>query len=255
MEKIRLKSENDIEYLKKSGKILANILNILKKETREGVSLSFLDKLAYDLIIKADSKPAFLGYKSEGSKKSYPASICTSLNSQIVHGLPSGYVLKNGDVLKIDLGVNYKGYFTDAAITVGIGEISKNAKKLIATTEKALNSGIKECKPGNSLGDIGFAIEKLTHERGFFVIKGLTGHGTGFELHEDPTVYNYGKKKEGLKLVPGLVLAIEPMLSSGSSDIVQLKDDSFATKDGSLSAHFEHSVLVTHNSPIILTKL
>lgn len=255
MGKIKLKNEEDIEYLKKSGKISASILGILKNEAREGVSLKHLDGLAYDLIIKAGAKPAFLGYKSEGLDKPFPASICTSLNDQIVHGLPTKYFLQNGDVLKIDLGVNYKGYFTDSALTVGIGEISKTAKKLISVTEDALNSAVRLCRPGNTLGDIGCVVEKTARKNGFYVIRGLTGHGTGFELHEDPTVYNYGRKNEGFKLQPGLVLAIEPMLSSGSADIMQLEDESFVTKDNSLSAHFEHSIVITQNEPVILTKI
>ncbi len=251
---IKLKSESDLEFLKVSGRILASTLFFLKETAKEGVTLKFLDELAHKSLKEAGATPAFLGYKSEGAGRPYPASICTSLNQQIVHGLPINYSLQSGDILKIDLGVNYNGYFTDAAVTVGIGQISKEASKLISVTELALHKAIAECSPGKRLGDIGWIIEKITEGAGFSVVRGLTGHGTGFELHEDPTVYNFGKRGEGIELKAGLVLAIEPMINIGSGEIKQQKDDSFATKDGSLNAHFEHTVAITKNGPLILTK-
>ena len=252
---IKLKSERDLEFLKVSGQILASTLAVLKSAAKEDVTLKFLDNLARNLLKEADATPAFLDYKSEGASKPYQAAICTSLNEQIVHGLPTEYKLKNGDVLKIDLGVNYKGYFTDAAVTIGIGQISEEARKLIAVTEKALYKAIEECRLGKHLGDIGWIIEKIAREDDFSVVRGLTGHGTGFELHEDPTVYNFGKRGEGCELKEGLVLAIEPMTSVGSGETKQQNDESFVTKDGSLSAHFEHTVAVTRKGPLILTKL
>lgn len=250
---VRLKNERDFEFLRVSGKILGDILNELSKTADIGVKLSELDKLARSLIKKTEARPAFLGYKSESAQKPYPAVICTSVNDQVVHGLPNDYILKSGDVLKIDLGINYKGYFTDAAVTVGIGIITTEVKKLISATREALTNGIYASKSGDYLGNIGWIIEKTAEKFGLSVIDGLTGHGTGFELHEDPIVYNYGQKKQGIKLVPGLVLAIEPMFSVGASKTEQQSDGTFITSDGSLSAHFEQTVVITKNEPEILT--
>ncbi|MEK7629777.1 MAG: type I methionyl aminopeptidase [Patescibacteria group bacterium] len=257
---IKLKTEKDLVFLRKSGKILSSILNILASEAKEGVALIELDLKARKLLKDAGAKAAFLDYRPAGAAKAYPAAICASVNDVIVHGLPNEYVLKSGDVLKIDFGVNYsprggagKGYFTDSALTVGIGNISKEALHLIEATKNSLAEAIKVCKPGNHLGDIGFAIESVVKKEGFKVVHGLTGHGVGFKLHEDPTILNYGKRGEGIMLTPGMVLAIEPMVAIGSSEIIQQKDDSFATADHSLSAHFEHTVAITDNGTEILT--
>ncbi|MDI6734045.1 MAG: type I methionyl aminopeptidase [Patescibacteria group bacterium] len=251
---IRLKSENDLKFLRISGKILSEILKKIEKEIKEGAKLSYLDKLARELSEKAGAKPAFSGYYPEGASKPYSAAICASINEVVVHGIPNNYVIQNGDLVKIDFGINYQGYFTDAAITVGAGDISKDAKRLINITKKSLKEAIKTCKPGKYLGDIGFAIENAVKKEKFHIIQSLTGHGVGFELHEDPTIYNYGKKGDGMELKPGLVLAIEPMVSIGSSQIVQRNDDSFMTADGSLSAHFEHTVAITDGGCEVLTK-
>ncbi|MCP6720395.1 MAG: type I methionyl aminopeptidase [Patescibacteria group bacterium] len=250
---IRLKKENDLRVLRTSGRILASVLQKLEEETKEGIELIYLDKLARRLIKKAGAKPAFLGYKPEGGTKLYPAAICTSVNEQIVHCLPSEYVLRKGDVLKIDFGVDYQGYITDSAVTVGIGELTGKAKELVDITKETLEKAIEECRPGKHTGDIGWMIEKTVKGAGFHVIKNLTGHGVGFELHEDPTVYNYGNRGEGVKLVPGLVLAIEPMVSVSSSRVMQKSDDSYVTEDGSLSAHFEHTIAITESGPEVLT--
>ena len=250
---VRLKSEKDLEGLRKSGEILSLILKKLKAEVKAGVRLIFFDELARKLLKEAGAKSAFLGYRPAGAKSAFPAAICASVNAQIVHGIPSEYVLKDGDILKIDFGVNYEGYFTDAAFTIGIGKISKDAQELIKNTEEALKKAIKMCLPGNHLGDIGWQIENTVKKKGFKVVNGLTGHGTGFALHEDPYVFNYGRRGEGMVLEPGLVLAIEPMVALGSGDIKQAKDDSFFTADGSLSAHFEKTIAITKNSPEIIT--
>ncbi|MDO8557373.1 MAG: type I methionyl aminopeptidase [Candidatus Jorgensenbacteria bacterium] len=250
---VTIKKEKDIAGLRVSGKILASVLRALKDLAKEGVALIDLEMKARELIRAAGAKPAFLGYMPDGSDKPFPAAICASLNETVVHGIPTKRILKSGDVFKIDLGVNYRGYFTDAAVTVGIGKITGEARELIRATEEALRNAIKACRAGNHIGDIGFEIEKETKRRGFKVIRGLTGHGVGFAVHEDPTVYNYGRKGEGLVLKPGLVLALEPMLSAGSSDVIQNDDESFATQDGSLTAHFEHTVLITYGEPEILT--
>jgi len=250
---IYLKKEKDIELLKISGKILADVLHILEKNAKEGTRLSDLDTLTREEIEKRGGSPSFLGYQPEGAKTPYPASICASINEQIVHGLPNARILKKGDVLKIDLGVTYKGMITDAAITKIIGSAGKDADRLLSTTKKALNAAIKECKPGNTLGDIGCAIMETAQKGDCTVIDGLTGHGVGFYLHEDPTVWNYGQRGQGMKLVPGLVIAIEPMLSLGSMHIRQEKDDSYVTKDKSLSAQFEKTIAITKDGHIVLT--
>ncbi|MFA6407496.1 MAG: type I methionyl aminopeptidase [Candidatus Paceibacterota bacterium] len=250
---VRLKSEKDLELLRISGRILAATLRALSKEVKAGVILSNLDKKAKELILKEGATPTFLGYTPEGATKAYAASICASVNETIVHGLPGKYILKEGDIISIDLGVTYKGYVTDGAVTVGVGNISEEARALLRVTHEALQNGIEECIPGKHLGDIGYAIEKTAQIGKFRVIQGLTGHGVGFALHEDPSVFNYGKRGEGMKLVPGLVIAIEPMFSVKSPYIQQKKDDSFATKDGSLSAHFEHTVVITEEGFEVLT--
>jgi len=249
---IKLKNENDLKFLRISGRILGAILKAIEKKIKEGVKLSYLDRYARELTEKAGAKPAFLGYRPEGASKPYPAAICASLNEVVVHGIPNDYVIKNGDLVKIDFGVNYKGYFTDAPITVGVGDISKDARRLINTTKESLKEAIKVCRSGMHLGDIGFVIENTVKKENFHVIRGLTGHGVGFELHEDPIVYNYGKKGSGIELKPGLVLALEPMVSVGSSLIVQKDDDSFVTADKSLSAHFEHTVAIVNGGSEIL---
>ncbi len=195
-----------------------------------------------------------MGYRPEGGARAFPSAICASLNDVVVHGVPSRRMLKNGDLLKIDIGVNYKGYITDGAVTVPVGTISKDAKRLVETTNTALKKAISECRSGKKLGDIGYAVESVARKGKCSVIRGLTGHGVGFELHEDPTVLNFGKKGTGMPLEEGLVLAIEPMLSLGSPDIIQLRDESYGTSDGSLSAHFEHTIAITENGPEVLTR-
>lgn len=248
-----LKTKTEIEMMAEGGKILAQARDRLAKEAKEGVSLKELDSLAEKLIREAGALPAFLGYRPGGSEKPYPASICASVNEVIVHGLPTKYKLKSGDILKIDLGVFYKGSYTDTAVTVGIGQISSEAEKLIVATKKCLELAIKNCQLGKTIGDIGFIINKCARSQGFKVIKGLTGHGIGKKLHEEPIVYNEGREKMGPRLIPGMVLAIEPMLSMGDPEIIQLEDESYATRDGSLSAQFEHTVAITKNGPHILT--
>lgn len=247
------KTERDLEGLRASGRILAIVLNNLREEAHEGVRLLYLDELARELLKSAGAKPAFLGYKGESSRKPYPAAICTSLNDQIVHGLPTNYVLKEGDVLKIDLGADYQGYITDAAVTLAIGKIGAVAEKLISATQTALHEAIKVCKLGNHTGDIGWVIEQTVKNYGFSVVKNLTGHGVGFALHEEPTVYNYGERNTGVLLQAGMVLAVEPMVSAGLGETVDNPDGSFSTKDKSLSAHFEKTVAITESGPEILT--
>lgn len=251
---IKLKTSRDIEFLRESGKILAGILRALQEKSKEGTRLFWLDKLARELLEKEKARAAFLGYKQDRNSRPFPAAICASVNEQVVHGIPLDYILKSGDILKIDIGVDYRGYITDAAVTIPIGVVSKTAEQLIRVTRESLDRAISECVVGNFVGDIGFAIEEYVRLNGFNVIRELTGHGVGFGLHEDPTVYNFGKKGEGMELKPGLVLALEPMVSAGSDEVEELLDGSFVTKDGSLSAHFEHTVAITENGLEILTQ-
>lgn len=250
---IKLKTPKDIGFLRESGRILSGVLRALREKAKEGTRLFWLGELARELLEKEKASAAFLGYRQDKNSKPFPAAICASVNEQIVHGIPLDYILKGGDVLKIDMGVNYKGYITDAAVTIPIGAVSKTAEQLILVTKESLDKAIMECVPGKFIGDIGFVIEECVRLNGFKIIRGLTGHGVGFELHEDPTVYNFGKRREGEELKPGLVLALEPMVSAGSDDVEELLDGSFVTRDGSLSAHFEHTVAVTENGPEILT--
>lgn len=248
-----IKTEEQKDRLIRSGKILRALLEAVRKEIRPGVSLKYLDDIAYEVIKKSGGKPAFLGYKPAGAKHPYPATICSSVNDVVVHGQPNSYQIKDGDLVKIDAGVVYDGLYTDAAFTVGVGKISPKAEKLIEVTEKALYAGIEAAAPGNTLGDIGYAIEKVVKSAGFKVMDGLTGHGTGLKLHENPTIYNFGNPGEGQVLKEGMVLALEPMAAIGTSQVKQLKDESYATVDGSLSAHFEHTVLITKSGAEILT--
>lgn len=248
-----IKSLSEIVKIRKSGKILAAALRRLREIAKEGVSLSELDALAKAFIIEHGGRPAFLGYRPYGAKSAYPATLCTSLNDVIVHGRPTQYRLKSGDVIKLDLGVNFEGGITDAALTLPIGKVDKKVLDLIRTTENALREAIKVARAGRTLGDVGHAIERTVSAKNFHIADGLTGHGVGIELHEDPSVYNFGEPGKGIKLQEGMVLAIEPMTSLSTSKIVQLRDDSFATADGSISAHFEHTVLITDGAAEILT--
>ncbi len=249
-----IKTAEQIKNIRIAGKILASVAKLVKAEVKEGISLKELDMMTKKLIESAGAEPTFLNYQPYGADKPFPASICASINEVVVHGVPTGYKLKSGDIVSLDFGVTYNGHIADAAFTVGVGKISKEARELIETTYHALALGIKECKSGKTLGDIGWAINDYVTKRKFKVVKGLSGHGVGLELHEDPPVFNEGQKNTGLKLKPGMVLALEPMVSAGDAYITQLKDDSYATRDKSLTAHFEHTVLITEKGPEVLTR-
>lgn len=252
---IRLKSEADIEKLKISGKILATVLTRLQNMVEPGVTLNELNFLAKKLIKEFGAKPSFLGYRQSKNSPAFPAAICASVNENLVHGIPDDYALKSGDLLKIDLGIDYGSYITDGAVSVGVGAISPLAEKLIKATKLSLEEGIKTCKLGNRTGDIGWIIEKTVKNLGFSVAEKLTGHGVGFEVHEDPSIYNYGEKGTGQPLEEGLVIAIEPMVITGSAEVVENSDGSFSSRDKSLTAHFEKTVAITKNGPIILTPI
>lgn len=253
---ITIKTKEEIEILKEGGKILAEVLRELAILAKPGVSTGFLDKKAREMILSSGGEPAFLNYHPAFSDRPYPFTLCASLNSVVVHQLPGDeIILKDGDILKLDLGVKYKNLFTDSAVTIGIGNITSDKVKLIEVTKASLDLAIEQVKPGNYIGDIGRAVEGLAKKNNFSVVKVLVGHGVGYAVHEEPNIPNYEEKDRGPQLRAGMVLAIEPMLTMGS-DEVRLASDSFGyeTIDGSLSAHFEHTVAVTDNGGIVLTR-
>jgi len=232
-----------------AGRILAEVMRELKQAVRPGITTQELNKLAEELIFKFKTKPAFLGYDG------FPATLCTSVNEVIVHGIPSNYQLKKGDIISLDSGLIYKGYFSDMAITVPVGEVSAEAARLIRVTKKSLNIALKKVRPGNTIGDIGNTIQRYIEKRGFNVVRELCGHGIGKELHQEPEILNYGKRKKGPVLKQGMVLCLEPMAAIGSGKIKKAPDLSgFQTIDNSLSAHFEHMVVVTPSGCRILTE-
>ncbi len=249
-----IKNSQEIEQIRISGKILAGVLRELKARVVSGVTTIELDSIAQKLIVESGGKPAFLGYKPAGALRPFPHALCASVNQIIVHGLPSDTPLRNGDIVSLDLGVNWQGWMSDSAITVAVGNIPHKTQLLMNATERALESAIEQAVCGNTLGDIGYVIEESIISSGFWVVEDLVGHGIGRKVHEEPTIFNFGNPGEGLELKEGMVLAIEPMAGLTTGEIIQLSDDSFATKDGGLSAHFEHTVLVKKDKAEILTK-
>ncbi|OGM90921.1 type I methionyl aminopeptidase [Candidatus Wolfebacteria bacterium RIFCSPHIGHO2_01_FULL_48_22] len=250
---ILLKKSSEIEYLAQSGKILAAILRNLARMAKKDVPLSALNEQAIKLCKEHGARPAFLGYQPEGAKRAFPAAICASLNETVVHGIPSNRLLQEGDVLKIDMGISYEGFITDSALSVGIGRISPKARALLSATKEALDKAIAATKKGKYIGDIGYEIERTAKKHGMHVLKELTGHGVGYELHEDPVIFNFGTKGTGSKIKEGMVLAIEPMFSISTERVVQKGDESYTSADGSLAAHFEHTVAILANSTVVLT--
>jgi len=253
---ISIKTKEEIKILREGGKILAEVLKKISEFAKPGISTGFLNQKAREMILTRGALPSFEGYKSSFSDRPYPAAICTSLNNVVVHGLPSEkIILKEGDVLKLDLGVKYKNLFTDAAITIGIGKMTDEKNKLINTTNRALELAINAVKPGSHIGDIGYTIENYVEREGLSVVKVLVGHGVGFAVHEEPSIPNYGKIGEGPVLKSGMVLAIEPMVTLGSGEVKLSKDGfGYETVDSSFSAHFEHTVAVTDDGCLILTE-
>lgn len=253
---IIIKTPKQIEIIREGGKILARILAKVAKRVKPGVSTHELDEYAYSLIKETGGTPAFLNYKPKGSPKGFPASLCASVNNEIVHGIPKkNRILKEGDIVALDLGLKYKGLFTDHAISVPVGKISKKNQQLIDYTKKALEVGIGVSRGGATVGDIGHAIESFVNKK-FGIVRDFSGHGVGVKIHEDPYIPNYGKPGKGQKLIPGMVIAIEPMLNVGAGHTTMSNDNwTVKTMDGSRSAHFEHTVLITETEPEILTKI
>ncbi len=253
---IKLKSQAEIEIMREGGRRHAEILRELAKLCTPGASTLILEEEALRMIKAGGDKPAFLGYTPAGARRAYPAALCVSINDEIVHGIPNepGRILENGDIVSVDLGLVHGGLITDAAITVAVGAVDDESKKLIEETKKALNAGIREAVGGNTVGDIGSAIMKSMKSSGFTLAEDLAGHGVGYKVHEDPFVPNFGRRGEGEKLIPGMVIAIEPMLNVGTGAIKLSKDGyTILTRDGSRSAHFEHTVAITEKGNIILT--
>lgn len=246
---ISIKSDREIELMKEAGRLVGETHKYLKQFIKEGMTTIELDRLAEDFIRKNGGIPTEKGYEG------YPASICASVNDEVVHGIPGKRKLKNGDIITIDMVISYKGYQADSAWTYAVGEISKEKKYLMEHTEKALYEGLKQVKPGNRLGDVSHAIQEYAESHNLSVVRELSGHGIGTEMHEDPDIPNYGKKGTGIVLKKGMTLAIEPMLNLGKRDIAILNDDwTIVTLDGSDSAHYEHTVVVTEDGCEIITK-
>jgi methionyl aminopeptidase len=242
------KTPEEIELMAASGSILARCLQLLRGKARPGVSTADLDDAAERFIRSQGAEPAFKGYRG------FPGSICSSPNSMIVHGIPGSYKLSRGDILSIDVGVVKDGWVSDAAVTVPIGTVSPIATRLMQTTREALFEAVEQARPGNHLGDISHAVQRKVEEDGFAVVKALVGHGVGREMHEDPQIPNYGTPGAGPELEEGMVLAIEPMVNAGVEAIRMGSDNwSVYSEDGSLAAHFEHTVAVTAEGPRILT--
>ena len=249
-----IKTAEEIEILREGGRRLARILSAVRDAIKPGVTTGELDKLAEKLMRDGGDEPAFLHYTPEGMVITYPGTLCVSVNDEIVHGIGGDRALKEGDIIGIDTGLKHKALFTDSALTVPVGEIDDIAKKLIATTEGALMAGIAVARGGNTTGDIGHAIEKYVKERGFVVVEELGGHGVGYKQHEDPHISNYGDKGQGMKLKPGMVLALEPIVNEGTRYIKLMSDGyTYVTRDHKRSAHFEHTILITDGDAEILT--
>ena len=246
---ISIKSEREIELLRIAGEITGSTHKYLEHFIKPGITTKELDKLAYDYIISRDAYPSFKNYNG------YPGSICASVNEEVVHGIPGNRKLKEGDIISIDIGACYKGYHGDSAWTYAVGKVSDNKSYLMKHTKESLFKGLEQVKPGNHVGDIGYAVEEYAAKHNLGVVKELVGHGVGNHLHEEPDVPNYGKKGTGPLLKEGMVIAVEPMLNLGTADVYILDDDwTIITADDKPSAHFEHTVLVTKDGYEILTK-
>ncbi len=248
MGRIHLKTPQEIELIRESGRIVAQTLQLLKEAIAPGVSTLELDRITENFIHKNGGIPSFKGFNG------FPSSVCCSVNEQVVHGIPSPKKLKSGDIITLDVGVYKNGYHGDAATTVAVGNISAEAQQLMKVTEEALYLGIQQAQPGRRLGDIGHAIQTLAKQYQYGIVREYTGHGVGRELHESPHVLHYGKANTGLRLKAGMVFTIEPMLTSGSREIKVKRDGWTAvTKDKSLCAQFEHTLVITPQGPEILT--
>ena len=245
---IYFKSPEEVQIIKEGAELLGKTHGLIAKEVKPGVTTASLDKLAEEFIKDHKASPSFLGYSG------FPYSLCISVNENVVHGFPSDYELKDGDIVSIDCGVFYKGYHSDSAYTYAVGKVEEEVKDLLRHTEKSLYLGIEQAVAGNRIGDIGFAVQTYCEENGYTVVRELVGHGLGKSLHEEPEVPNYGKRGKGPKLKPGMVIAIEPMVNLGKRNVVQENDGwTIRTSDRRPSAHFEHTVAIWEDRTEILT--
>ena len=253
-----IKNDTERANLVEGGKRLAVVLRALKERVAPGVTAEELDDLAEQMIRDGGDEPCFLGYTPEGAKRPYPAALCVSINDEVVHGIPneSVKVLKDGDIVGLDLGLTHGGIIVDAAITVPVGEVDEITKKLLTATEHALTAGIAQAKVGNRIGDISSAIQKEIEDAGFKVVRELGGHGVGDRVHEEPFISNFGHTGTGPELVEGMVLALEPISSVGRAAVILSPDGyTYRTKDGSRSAHFEHTILIEKGGALVVTML
>ena len=247
---IQVKNSEQVAIMRKAGRITGEALLKAAENIKEGISTYELDKIIYDYIVKSGAKPSFLGYGG------FPASACISLNEEVIHGIPrKDRILREGDIVKIDVGAYYKGFHGDSAKTFGVGAISEEAKRLIESTKEAFHRGAAKAVAGGRIGDIGSAINAYATAQGYGVVRKYVGHGVGHQLHEEPEVPNFGTAGRGIRLFPGMTIAIEPMINQGTHDVKELKDGwTVVTADGKLSAHYEHTVLITpEGEPILLT--
>ena len=251
---ISLKSPREIEVMRRANLVVAEVLQELKRCVAPGITTLDLDAIAEEMTLKKNAIPAFKGYNVAG--RIYPRCLCASVNEEIVHGIPANRALREGDIVGLDYGVIYEGFYGDSAITVGVGRVSEEAQRLMEVTEQSLAEGIDQLREGKRLGDFGSVVQRRAESAGYSVVRAFVGHGIGKKLHEEPPVPNYGEPDRGLRLKEGMVLAVEPMVNVGGYE-VEIKEDGWTavTKDGSLAAHFEHSVAITKNGPYILSQL
>lgn len=245
---VKIKTPAEIDKMREANRMVAKVLESIAGEVAPGVTTAALDKMAEDMCQEFGVKPAFKGYGG------FPYAICASVNDQVVHGFPNGTPLKEGDILSVDFGVIYDGFYGDSAVTVPVGRVSEEATRLMEATKASLEAGIEMMRPGNRLGDVSHAVQKVAEAAGFSVVRQFVGHGIGRALHEEPQLPNYGSPGRGLQLKAGMVIAIEPMINAGGYEVRVLEDGWTAvTVDGKLSAHFEHSVAITQNGPRVLS--
>ena len=246
---INVKSKSELEKMRKAGIITGNALHYAGQQIKVGMSTYELDKIIHDYIVKNGAKPSFLGYGG------FPGSACISINDEVIHGIPSETrILREGDIVKIDVGACYKGFHGDSARTFAVGSVSAEAQKLIEVTEQCFFRGLEQIKPGNRTGDIGHAVQSYAEANGYGVVREYVGHGIGSEMHEDPEIPNFGHAGHGIRLFPGMAIAVEPMINIGTWEVKRLGDGwTVKTKDGSLSAHYENTVVLTDNGVIVTT--
>lgn len=258
MSAISIKSKEEIEFMRQGGRILASVLQKVSQAMKPGTCAADLDKLARELIFSSGGRPSFLNYKPGGSGEGYPAALCVSINDEVVHGLPlENKIISEGDIVKLDLGVEYKKLHTDATVMVGVGKISEMAEKIMRVTKECLEIGIKEIKPGVSLNEYALAVEECALENEFEIVRDLVGHGVGRAVHEPPQVFNYADRRmKEIILQEGMTLALEPMVNEGGFEIVLAPDNwTYKTRDGKLNGHWEHTIVVTERGCEVLTKI